>query len=77
MHNDDAQRTRHRVRHTPQPPADTYLTMLEAAEYIGVDKSTLWRWLKTNPKVIPHHRTVGGHRRFKTTDLDHFIRSSE
>lgn len=59
------------------PAEDHIVGIKDAAEYIGVDVSTIRRWLTTNPKTIPHYRTPGGHRRFKLSDLDQFMRSSE
>ena len=43
------------------------LTTREAAERLGVSRSTVQRWIDAN--IIKAHRTVGKHRRVSETDL--------
>ena len=39
------------------------LSIGKIAEYYGVSKSTIYRWLKAG-KINENHRTYGNHRRF-------------
>ena len=39
------------------------LSIGKIAEYHGVSKSTIYRWLKTG-KITENYRTYGNHRRF-------------
>lgn len=43
------------------------LTTREAAEHLGVSRSTIQRWIDAN--IIKAHRTVGKHRRVSEADL--------
>jgi excisionase family DNA binding protein len=43
------------------------LTALEAAELLGVDKSTVVRWLQND--TLAGWRTVGGHWRVPATEV--------
>jgi excisionase family DNA binding protein len=54
---------------TPQ-----WMTLSEAAHYIGVHPSTLRDWAERG--VIPHLRTPGGHRRFIEDDLRAYVASN-
>jgi excisionase family DNA binding protein len=45
-----------------------YISLKDAAEIIGVHPSTVRLW--TDKGVIPSHRTVGGHRRFRREDVE-------
>jgi len=47
------------------------LSITEAAEYLGVFSLTLRNWEKKG--LIKAFRTPGGHRRFKTSELDRII----
>ena len=49
-------------------PTDCLLTITKAAEALGVHKETLRDWAEAGQ--FPHVRTVGGHRRFKQSDID-------
>jgi excisionase family DNA binding protein len=44
-----------------------WLSLTDASEWLGVHPATLRRWADSGS--IPHFRTPGGHRRFRTTDL--------
>ena len=44
-----------------------WLSLTEAGELLGVHPSTLRRWADAGD--VPHFRTPGGHRRFRTIDL--------
>ena len=45
-----------------------YLSLKDAAEIIGVHPSTVRLW--TDKGILPAHRTPGGHRRYKRTDVE-------
>jgi excisionase family DNA binding protein len=51
--------------------APEWLTLSKASAYVGVSPVTIRRWSDAN--LIPTFRTAGGHRRFKTSDLDRFL----
>jgi excisionase family DNA binding protein len=51
--------------------AKTWLELSEAADYLGVHTSTLRRW--ADDSNLACFRTPGGHRRFRTVDLDAFV----
>ena len=50
---------------------DKILSISEAAKYIGVFTLTLRNWEKKGK--IKAFRTLGGHRRFRQSDLDHIV----
>lgn len=52
------------------PPLETWLTLTEAADRLGIHPSTLRRW--ANKGEIPHMLTPGGHRRFAVSDIKRF-----
>lgn len=54
----------------PQP---AWLSLGQAAAYLGVHFTTLRRW--ANAGVVPCLRTPGGQRRFERSELDRFIQS--
>jgi len=43
--------------------SEIFISIAETAEILGVCTTTIRRYEKTN-KLIPHHRTLGGHRRY-------------
>jgi excisionase family DNA binding protein len=45
-----------------------FISLKDAAEIIGVHPSTVRLW--TDKGVLPAHRTVGGHRRYKRADVE-------
>lgn len=53
----------------PNHDSDDYALIRpgEAARILGVDPSTLWRWV-ADGKLAPR-RTVGGHRRYRRADV--------
>ncbi len=52
---------------------DKILSISEAARYLGVFPLTLRNWEKKG--MLKAFRTLGGHRRFKKSDLDKIINS--
>ena len=55
-------------------PAPDWLTLGEAAKYLGVAQSTIRKW--SDSGRLPAFYTPGGHRRFRRGDLDSFLGSS-
>jgi excisionase family DNA binding protein len=53
--------------------AETWLTLSEVAEWLGVHPSTVRNW--ADQGRLPVHRTQGGHRRFKQSELDLWAQS--
>ncbi len=51
-----------------------YISLKDAAEIIGVHPSTVRLW--TDKGVLPAHRTVGGHRRYKRADVELWAENS-
>ena len=45
-----------------------FISLKDAAEIIGVHPSTVRLW--TDKGILPAHRTVGGHRRYKRADVE-------
>ena len=45
-----------------------YISLKDAAKIIGVHPSTVRLW--TDKGILPAHRTPGGHRRYKRTDVE-------
>ncbi len=52
---------------------DRWLTIEEAARFLGVGQSTLRRW--SDAGLVPVYRTAGGHRRYREADLVAVLRS--
>jgi putative resolvase len=52
---------------------DKILSISEAARYLGVFPLTLRNWEKKG--MLKAFRTLGGHRRFKKSELDKIINS--
>ena len=47
---------------------DTYMTIDQAIEYLGMQRSTVWKWIRRYD--IPRYRVAGDRRSyFKKTDL--------
>ena len=53
-----------------------YISVLETAEILGVCATTIRRYDKAN-KLKPHHRTLGGHRRYLLSDILNLINKSD
>jgi excisionase family DNA binding protein len=54
---------------------DRLLTPAEAAAVFGVDPKTITRWAKQGK--LPCIRTLGGHRRFRWSDIEPHVRIGE
>jgi Predicted site-specific integrase-resolvase len=52
------------------------LSIGDAARLIGVTVGTLRRWHKAG-KLVPRHRTAGGHRRYDGSDVDKLSATTE
>ena len=60
-----------------RPPAGgetEWLTLGQAAKYLGVAQSTIRKW--SDLGRVPAFYTPGGHRRYRRTDLDAFLQRS-
>jgi excisionase family DNA binding protein len=66
--------TRSRKGGRPAGGGLDWLTLGQAAEYLGVAQSTIRKWSDTGR--LPAFYTPGGHRRFRRSDLDAFLSSS-
>ena len=51
---------------------DAYLTIKDAAKYLGVSPNTLRNWGKDG-RVPMHRNPINGYRLFKKTDLDKLL----
>jgi excisionase family DNA binding protein len=59
----------------PPPTGDTeWLTLGQAAKYLGVAQSTIRKW--SDLGRVPAFYTPGGHRRYRRADLDAFLQRS-
>jgi excisionase family DNA binding protein len=58
----------------PEFEFDTWLSLAEAAQQLGVHPTTLRRW--SDLGRISHSRTPGGHRRFDPSDIQSFLQES-
>jgi excisionase family DNA binding protein len=59
----------------PPPTGETeWLTLGQAAKYLGVAQSTIRKW--SDLGRVPAFYTPGGHRRYRRTDLDAFLQRS-
>jgi excisionase family DNA binding protein len=66
--------TRSRKGGRPAGGGLDWLTLGQAAEYLGVAQSTIRKWSDTGR--LPAFYTPGGHRRFRRSDLDSFLANS-
>jgi excisionase family DNA binding protein len=58
-----------------RPAGDSdWLTLGQAAKYLGVAQSTIRKW--SDQKKLPAFYTPGGHRRYRRSDLDVFLERS-
>lgn len=55
---------------------DAYLTIKDAAEFLGVSLNTLRNWGRDG-KVAMHRNPVNGYRLFKTSDLERLLRDTQ
>lgn len=55
---------------------DTYLTIREAAEFLGVSANTLRNWGRDG-KVPMHRNPINDYRLFKRVDLERLLKSIE
>ena len=53
-----------------------YLTISEVSDFLNVSIVTLRRWSKSG-KLVESFRSVGGHRRYSSADLDRFLGREE
>jgi excisionase family DNA binding protein len=60
-------------RRAPATEPD-WLTLGQAAKYLGVAQSTIRKW--SDHGRVPAFYTPGGHRRYRRADLDKFLESS-
>ncbi|MBZ0307323.1 MAG: helix-turn-helix domain-containing protein [Anaerolineae bacterium] len=54
--------------------SEQWLTLTEAARFLGVHANTLRRW--ANNGRVPYHTTPGGHRRFMISELETLVKNS-
>src|SRR5919109_5443860 len=59
---------------TPAGGGREWLTLGQAATYLGVAQSTVRKW--SDGGRLPAFYTPGGHRRFRRADLDAFLAQS-
>ncbi len=52
-----------------------FLTLLEAAKYLGISKNTLYGY--TSKQIIPFYKLQGRRLYFKIEDLDNFVLNSK
>ena|SRR5436190_12688399 len=60
-----------RDRRRLAPAQDEWLTLGQAAKYLGVAQSTMRKW--TDSGRVGSFKTPGGHRRYRRSDLDQFL----
>jgi excisionase family DNA binding protein len=65
---------RFRDRRGERPGDFDWLTLGQAAKYLGVAQSTIRKW--TDSGRVPAFKTPGGHRRYRQRDLDSFLEHS-
>jgi excisionase family DNA binding protein len=61
-------------RQTPGNGGNDWLTLGQAARYLGVAQSTIRKW--SDQGRLPAFYTPGGHRRYRQRDLDAFVAGS-
>ena len=66
----------HELRRGLVEKLDTYLTIKEAAEFLGVSLNTLRNWGRDG-KVPMHRNPVNGYRLFKKSDLEQLLRETQ
>ena len=58
------------------PKVDEYLTVKEAAEYLGVSPNTLRNWGRGG-KITERRNPMNGYRIYKRADLDRLLETIE
>ncbi len=53
-----------------------YITIKQAAELLGVDKTTLRRWDKAG-KLKPHRHPINSYRLYKKADIEAILKGIE
>ena len=61
-------------RRRPPGAEPDWLTLGQAAKYLGVAQSTIRKW--SDQRRLPAFYTPGGHRRYRKGDLDQFLERS-
>ena len=61
-------------RRVPSGEPTEWLTLGQAAKYLGVAQSTIRKW--SDQGRVPAFYTPGGHRRYRRRDLDSFLEQS-
>ncbi len=61
-------------RQLQEQQQERFLTAKEAAEMLGVDATTLWRWRN---KGYLHPVSIGSLTKYKLSDINAFIKSKE
>lgn len=52
---------------------NTYMTVDQAVEYLGMQRSTVWKWIREYD--LPRYRVAGDRRSyFKKSDLDQILK---
>lgn len=54
---------------------DNYISIEEAADYLGVKTSTIRSWIKN--KGMPHYRVGGKLLKFKRSEIDEWIKCED
>ena len=54
---------------------DSFLTVREAAEYLGVSPNTIRNWGRDG-KIKEHRHPINNYRLFKTADLDKLLKKA-
>ena len=52
-------------------PADDWMTTGQVGRLLGVTDRTVANWARAG--LLPHHTTLGGHRRFRRGDVESFL----
>lgn len=65
-----------RCDHAPVPEERRLVSTGDAARHIGVDRSTLGRWVAAG-YVRPTRKTIGGQYRWDLDDLEEQLRAAE
>lgn len=58
---------------TPTKTKNEWMTLSEVAEWLGIHSSTVRHW--ADKGALPSHRTQGGHRRFRRSELELWAKS--